>query len=42
MNKELFIKAIDAIENQMDYDISVSKKISEVYPDAFQTNLIYK
>ncbi len=41
MNKELFIKAIDAIENQVRYDISVSKKISEVYPDAFQANLIY-
>lgn len=40
MKKELFIKVIEALEKQMQYDIAVSKKLSEAFPNAFSASLL--
>ncbi|MEI2419115.1 hypothetical protein V6O07_02490 [Arthrospira platensis SPKY2] len=42
MKKELFIKSIEAIEKQMQYDISVAEKLAEVFPDSYSANLLPK
>ena len=40
MNKEQFIKAIEAIEKQNTHDIEVSEHLALAFPDAFQANLM--
>lgn len=40
MTKELFIKAINALEEQMKYDISVSEKLAKVFPNTHAVNLL--
>lgn len=40
MTKELFIKAINALEEQTKYDISISEKLGEVFPNAHAANLL--
>lgn len=40
MTRELFIKAINALEEQIKYDISVSEKLAEVFPNAYKANLL--
>lgn len=40
MKKETFIEAIEALEKQIRYDIKVSKKMGEVFPNAFSANLM--
>ena len=40
MNKELFIEAIDAIQQQCKLDSEVSKHLSKAFPDAFEANLL--
>ena len=40
MTKELFIKSINSIEQQIKYDISVSENLSNAFPNAFKANLI--
>ena len=42
MNKELFIEAIEAIQNQAQLDLEVSKHLGKVFPDAFEANLLPK
>ena len=42
MNKELFIEAIDAIQQQCEYDIEVSKNLGKAFPEAFEANLLPK
>ena len=41
MNRDLFIKAIDALEKQMKYDISVAEKLGEAFPNTHNANLLY-
>jgi hypothetical protein len=40
MKRELFIEAIEAIEKQLRYDIEVSNKLGEAFPNAFPANLL--
>ena len=40
MKKETFIEAIEAIENQIRFDIEVSKKLGEAFPKAHTANLL--
>ena len=40
MKKETFVQAIEAIEKQLRFDIQVSKKLSEVFPNAYAANLL--
>lgn len=40
MKKETFIEAIEAIENQLRYDIEFSNKLGDAFPNAFQANLL--
>lgn len=40
MKRETFIEAIDAIESQIRFDIEVSKKLGEVFPNAHTANLL--
>ena len=40
MTRELFIKAINALEDQIKYDISVSEKLAGVFPNAHAVNLL--
>lgn len=40
MERELFIDAIEAIEQQISYDIEVSNKLGEAFPNAFPANLL--
>jgi hypothetical protein len=40
MEKELFIKSILAIKEQVEHDIKVAKKLSEAFPNAFCANLM--
>ena len=40
MKKETFIQAIEAIENQIRYDIEFSKKLGEAFPNAHTANLL--
>lgn len=40
MIKELFIESIEAIRKQYEKDIEVSKNLSKVFPNAFQSNLL--
>ena len=42
MNKELFIKSIEAIQEQTKYDISVSENLGKAFPESFQANLLPK
>ena len=42
MNKELFIEAIAAIQQQCEYDIEVSKNLGKAFPEAFEANLLPK
>lgn len=43
MDKErlLFIKALRAIKEQKEYDLSKANKLGEVYESAFEANLLY-
>jgi len=41
MEKKLFIESIESLKKQYEYDIEVSKKLSEVFPNAFDANLLY-
>lgn len=41
MQKDLFIKSIEAIEKQCRHDESGAKKLGEVYSSAFDANLLY-
>lgn len=40
MERELFIDAIKAIEQQISYDIEVSNKLGEAFPNAHTANLL--
>lgn len=40
MERELFIDAIKAIEQQIRYDIEVSNKLGEAFPNAHTANLL--
>ena len=42
MDKQLFIEAIDAIQQQCEFDIEVSKNLGKAFPDAFKANLMPK
>lgn len=42
MKKELFIETIEAIQKQIEFDIEVSKHLSNAFPDAFRANLLPK
>jgi len=41
MKRETFIKAIEAIDSQYRYDIEMTEKLGEAFPDAFSANLMY-
>ncbi|MBT0572484.1 hypothetical protein OKE68_10415 [Riemerella anatipestifer] len=40
MTKQTFIKAIEAIKKQYEYDKEVAKNLSKVFPNAFEANLL--
>ena len=40
MKKETFIEAIEAIEKQIRFDIEVSEKLGEAFPNAHTANLL--
>jgi len=40
MEKELFIRSIDALQKQIQYDISVSEKLGEVFTNSYSANLL--
>lgn len=42
MERELFIKSIEAIQEQMKYDISVSEHLGKAFPESFTANLLPK
>jgi hypothetical protein len=42
MEKDLFVKCIDAIQKQDKHDIKTAKKLAEAFPDAFYPNLLPK
>lgn len=42
MDKQLFIEAIDAIQQQCELDEKVSKHLGQAFPDAFEANLLPK
>ena len=42
MEKKLFIESIDAIKQQCEFDIEVSKNLGKAFPDAFEANLLPK
>lgn len=41
MNKKLFVESINAIEKQHKHDEKCAKKLSEVFPHAYETTLHY-
>ena len=41
MKRKTFIKAMEALEAQMDYDNKMSDKSGEAFPNAFTPNLLY-
>lgn len=40
MKRETFIKAIEAIKKQLNHDTKVSEKFGEVFPNAFNADLM--
>ena len=40
MKREIFIEAIEAIKKQIRFDIDVSKKLGEAFPNAHTANLL--
>jgi len=40
MTRELFIETIEALKNQYEYDIEVSKNLAKAFPNAFDANLL--
>lgn len=40
MKKQTFIEAIEAIENQYNYDKKVAENLSKAFPNAFKANLL--
>lgn len=42
MDKQLFIKSIKAIQEQIKYDISVSENLGKAFPESFTANLLPK
>ncbi len=40
MTKKLFVEAIEAIESQIRFDIELSKKLGDVFPNAYTANLL--
>ena len=42
MDKKLFIESIDAIKQQCEFDIEVSKNLGKAFPEAFEANLLPK
>jgi hypothetical protein len=40
MDKQLFIESIEAIQQQCEFDIEVSKNLGKAFPDAFDANLL--
>lgn len=42
MEKKTFIKTINAIKKQMDYDLKFSKFLSNAFPDAHEATLLPK
>ena len=42
MNKQLFIDAIDAIQQQCELDIEISKHLGKAFTDVFEANLLPK
>lgn len=40
MKRDLFIKTLEALEEQMKHDISVSEKLGEAFPNAHSANLL--
>ena len=41
MTKDLFVKSILALKAQFEHDNKISEKLSEVFPNAFEANLLY-
>jgi hypothetical protein len=41
MNKELFVNTIEQIKKQEEMDIRNSERLNEIFPNAFNANLIY-
>ena len=42
MDKKLFIESIDAIKQQCEFDIEVSKNLGKAFSEAFEANLLPK
>jgi hypothetical protein len=40
MERELFIESIKALKNQYEYDNEFAKKLSQVFTNAFEANLL--
>lgn len=40
MKRETFIEAIEAIKQQIRYDVNISEKLGEVFPNAHTANLL--
>ena len=40
MEKKIFIEAIEALEKQMNYDKDISINLGNVFPNAFEANLV--
>jgi len=40
MKKQTFVKAIQAIQKQMQLDIKISKHLAKAFPNAFEANLL--
>lgn len=41
MKRETFIKAIESLEKQKNYDIEMCEKFGKCFPNAFTANLLY-
>jgi len=42
MEKELFIRSVEALQKQIQYDISVSKLLGAAFPESHSANLLPK
>lgn len=42
MQKELFIKSIEAIQRQSEYDIAVAENLGKAFPESHTANLLPK
>ncbi len=42
LSRELFIETIEKIKQQYQHDVRCSKLLSQIYPNAFEANLMYQ